>query len=74
MHTPIDRALVYPAIGTVVGSWLGCIPIALDWDRPWQSWPLTPAFGGVFGFVLSSLSALTVNAINSLAEEHLKSQ
>jgi phosphatidylinositol glycan class F len=34
--TPIERAMVYPAIGTVVGCWLGVIPIALDWDRPWQ--------------------------------------
>lgn len=32
----VERALVYPAIGTVVGCWLGIIPIALDWDRPWQ--------------------------------------
>jgi len=28
--------MVYPAIGTVIGCWLGVIPIALDWDRPWQ--------------------------------------
>lgn len=32
----VERALVFPAIGTVVGCWLGIIPIALDWDRPWQ--------------------------------------
>lgn len=28
--------MVYPAVGAVLGSWLGVIPIALDWDRPWQ--------------------------------------
>lgn len=32
----IERALVYPAIGTVLGCWAGVIPVGLDWDRPWQ--------------------------------------
>ncbi|KAL4076845.1 GPI biosynthesis protein family Pig-F-domain-containing protein [Scleroderma yunnanense] len=32
----IERAIVYPAIGTVLGAWFGAFPIALDWDRPWQ--------------------------------------
>ena len=32
----VERALLFPAIGTVAGCWLGIIPIALDWDRPWQ--------------------------------------
>lgn len=28
--------MVYPAAGTIIGCWVGVIPIALDWDRPWQ--------------------------------------
>lgn len=32
----VERILVYQAIGTLFGSWVGIIPIALDWDRPWQ--------------------------------------
>jgi len=36
IRSPIERAVVYPAIGSFVGAWLGTIPIALDWDRPWQ--------------------------------------
>lgn len=35
-RNPIERAIVYPTFGTVVGSWLGIIPMALDWERPWQ--------------------------------------
>lgn len=23
-------------IGALLGTWLGTVPIALDWDRPWQ--------------------------------------
>lgn len=41
----------------VLGTWLGVIPIPLDWDRPWQQWPITllaGGYGGAFaGFVLS---------------------
>lgn len=32
----VERALVYPWVGAVLGSWISIIPIALDWDRPWQ--------------------------------------
>lgn len=32
----IERALVYPFIGALIGTFLGVAPIALDWDRPWQ--------------------------------------
>jgi phosphatidylinositol glycan class F len=32
----MERALVYPIVGTLVGAWAGAIPIPLDWDRPWQ--------------------------------------
>ena len=35
-RTPVERALVYPAVGAVMGSWAGAIPIGLDWERPWQ--------------------------------------
>lgn len=36
IRSPIERAVVYPALGAIIGAWLGTIPIALDWDRPWQ--------------------------------------
>ncbi|KAF9224988.1 hypothetical protein BS17DRAFT_731777 [Gyrodon lividus] len=70
----IERAMVYPAVGTVIGSWLGAIPIALDWDRPWQAWPLTPLFGGLGGYIVGALIAFASSATKWLAEEHLRSQ
>ncbi|KAH7876300.1 GPI biosynthesis protein family Pig-F-domain-containing protein [Lentinula edodes] len=73
IYNPIERAVVYPAVGAVLGSWLGVIPIALDWDRPWQAWPLTPAYGALVGYITASLAALTVSGIKALAEEHLRS-
>jgi phosphatidylinositol glycan class F len=70
----VERAIVFPAIGTVIGCWIGVIPIALDWDRPWQAWPLTPAFGAIGGLILSSISALTVTTMAHVAQEQSRSQ
>lgn len=65
---------MYPAIGTLAGSWVGAIPIALDWDRPWQAWPLTPAYGAVVGYIVATLAALTVTAITLSAKAHISAQ
>lgn len=54
---------MYPAIGAVCGAWAGAYPIALDWDRPWQAWPLTPAFGAILGYILGSFNAIFVGAV-----------
>ncbi|OCH90481.1 hypothetical protein OBBRIDRAFT_776854 [Obba rivulosa] len=67
-RTPIERALVYPAAGALFGCWSGAIPIGLDWERPWQAWPLTPAYGAVAGYILGSLAALVVSSVKYLAE------
>ncbi|KAJ6519195.1 GPI biosynthesis protein family Pig-F-domain-containing protein [Mycena sanguinolenta] len=72
-RTPVERAMLYPALGALAGAWLGVIPIALDWDRPWQAYPLTPALGAIAGYILASIAALTASAIGFLAEEHLRS-
>ncbi|KAF5339171.1 hypothetical protein D9611_011148 [Ephemerocybe angulata] len=61
----VERALVYPAVGTVLGAWAGIIPTALDWDRPWQAWPLTPAYGALLGYIASSILAVTLDAVIS---------
>ncbi|KAJ7672538.1 GPI biosynthesis protein family Pig-F-domain-containing protein [Mycena polygramma] len=73
VRTPVERAMLYPAVGTMVGCWLGVIPIALDWDRPWQAWPLTPALGAVVGYILASIAALTASAVRFFADEHIRS-
>ncbi|CUM62969.1 uncharacterized protein PRCAT00000529001 [Priceomyces carsonii] len=43
----------------LVGTWLAVIPIPLDWDRPWQQWPITLISGAYFGsFVGGTISLL----------------
>lgn len=38
-NNDLEIALLYPALGAVIGCWSGAIPIPLDWDRPWQVSP-----------------------------------
>ncbi|KAF7293048.1 hypothetical protein MIND_01204200 [Mycena indigotica] len=72
-RSPVERAILYPSIGTIVGSWIGVIPIALDWDRPWQAWPLTPTTGAITGYIFASILALAASGVRFLADEHLRS-
>ncbi|KAF7986121.1 hypothetical protein HWV62_41565 [Athelia sp. TMB] len=73
-QTPAERAMVYSAVGATLGSWTGAFPIALDWERPWQAWPLTPAFGALFGYGVGSLAALIVSAFQWLVDEGVRDQ
>lgn len=45
---PFDEAGVWGgAVGCMVGGWIGAVPMALDWDRDWQAWPI-PVLTGVY--------------------------
>ena len=39
------------SVGTLLGAWLGAVPIPLDWDRAWQAWPVTIVTGAYIGCV-----------------------
>ncbi|KAF4981606.1 hypothetical protein FZEAL_2618 [Fusarium zealandicum] len=41
-------------VGTIVGAWLGAVPIPLDWDREWQKWPVTIVVGAYLGYFVGS--------------------
>lgn len=43
------------ALGSCLGAWLGAVPIPLDWDRPWQAFPITIVTGAYIGYALGSL-------------------
>ncbi|KAG7528036.1 hypothetical protein FFLO_06456 [Filobasidium floriforme] len=63
LRTSLERATVYPVYGTLIGTWCGVIPMALDWDRPWQAYPLTLAFGSILGFIASGFASFSVSAV-----------
>ncbi|KAG7191484.1 Glycosylphosphatidylinositol (GPI) anchor assembly protein [Scheffersomyces spartinae] len=51
----LKSSILLSAFLAVLGTWLGVIPIPLDWDRPWQAWPITLVTGGYTGAFLGGL-------------------
>ncbi|KRY73533.1 Nitrogen permease regulator 2-like protein [Trichinella pseudospiralis] len=52
-----DFFVYYITYGTYLGAYLGAIPIPLDWDRPWQRWPITCVVGALIGFGIGNICA-----------------
>ena len=45
------------ALYSLMGAWLGAIPLPLDWDRDWQVWPISCCLGATLGNLLANLVA-----------------
>lgn len=43
---------------TLMGTWLGAIAIPLDWDRPWQAWPIPCITSALIGYTLAHFFTL----------------
>ncbi|XP_031439196.1 phosphatidylinositol-glycan biosynthesis class F protein [Clupea harengus] len=52
-----DTSLQITTGCSVLGAWLGAFPIPLDWDRPWQVWPVSCTLGATVGFLTGLLVA-----------------
>ena len=52
---PVDFLWFGGAWGSLAGAWMGAIPIPLDWDRPWQRWPVTCVAGADAGFAVGTV-------------------
>lgn len=52
-----DTSLQITTACSVFGAWLGAIPIPLDWDRPWQVWPVSCTLGATIGFTIGLVGA-----------------
>ena len=58
---PIVNTLYVNALGAFVGAWFGAFPIPLDWDRPWQEWPISCNIGLTLGASLGNCVSLYRN-------------
>ncbi|KAH0944453.1 hypothetical protein HN011_007622 [Eciton burchellii] len=43
---------------TILGTWLGATVIPLDWDHPWQAWPIPCVIGALFGYLIGHIITL----------------
>ncbi|CEG44375.1 phosphatidylinositol-glycan biosynthesis class f protein [Plasmopara halstedii] len=65
--------LVCSSIGAMLGAYVGAFPIPLDWDRPWQQWPLTCVYGTLIGHAAGILISIVRSATSaSLAAKETK--
>ncbi|CAN8312288.1 unnamed protein product [Cochlearia groenlandica] len=56
----IEYMIVIPAYGAIIGGWFGAWPMPLDWERPWQEWPICVCYGGIGGFVIGQFCSLSL--------------
>ncbi|MBW0487664.1 hypothetical protein O181_027379 [Austropuccinia psidii MF-1] len=61
----LELALLCPAFGACLGCWLGAFPIPLDWDRPWQTWPITCVVGTSIGHACGTITAMILCALGA---------
>ncbi|CAG5107993.1 Similar to Alcohol dehydrogenase class-3 (Saara hardwickii) [Cotesia congregata] len=54
---------------TLVGTWCGAIVIPLDWDRPWQEWPIPCVIGA---FVIKCRAAVAWKEKEPLSLEEIE--
>ncbi|XP_015119355.1 phosphatidylinositol-glycan biosynthesis class F protein [Diachasma alloeum] len=54
----IAEAMSLNIKATLLGTWLGVIVIPLDWDRPWQVWPIPCVIGALVGYMTAHFITL----------------
>ncbi|XP_020209223.1 phosphatidylinositol-glycan biosynthesis class F protein [Cajanus cajan] len=54
----IEYLLCLPAHGAVIGAWFGAWPMPLDWERPWQEWPISVSYGAIAGYLVALVASL----------------
>ncbi|KFP02941.1 phosphatidylinositol-glycan biosynthesis class F protein [Calypte anna] len=52
-----ESSLQITTICSILGAWFGAFPIPLDWDRPWQVWPISCSLGATFGYLAGLIIA-----------------
>ncbi|KAK3931400.1 Phosphatidylinositol-glycan biosynthesis class F protein [Frankliniella fusca] len=60
---PLSPVLQHIVRVTLLGAWLGAFVIPLDWDRPWQEWPVPCCVGALMGYVAAHATAMIQVAI-----------
>ncbi|XP_010532077.1 PREDICTED: phosphatidylinositol-glycan biosynthesis class F protein-like [Tarenaya hassleriana] len=55
-----DYMITVPAYGAIIGAWFGAWPMPLDWERPWQEWPISVSYGAIGGYIAGKLVSLVL--------------
>ncbi|KAI1308455.1 hypothetical protein EDD11_004278 [Mortierella claussenii] len=62
-QTYTEAALYCQGMMAIFGAWLGSIVIPLDWDRPWQAWPVPCVLGAFLFYCIGTVAGLVVSIV-----------
>ncbi|KAF9303403.1 hypothetical protein BGZ74_003804 [Mortierella antarctica] len=62
-ETFTEAALYCQGMMAIFGAWLGSIVIPLDWDRPWQAWPVPCVLGAFLFYMIGTAVGLVVSIV-----------
>ncbi|XP_021905313.1 uncharacterized protein C1450.15 [Carica papaya] len=64
----IDYMICLPAYGAIIGAWFGAWPMPLDWERPWQQWPICVTYGAMVGYTVAMVASFYLVLIHHRRE------
>ncbi|MED6180841.1 hypothetical protein PIB30_013924 [Stylosanthes scabra] len=53
----VEYLICLPAHGAVIGGWFGAWPMPLDWEMPWQEWPICVSYGAIGGYMVGLVAS-----------------
>ncbi|CAN4086489.1 unnamed protein product [Withania somnifera] len=68
-----DCMICLPARGAVIGAWFGAWPMPLDWESPWQEWPIYVTYGAIAGYLMGLVASVGCIFFRNL-QQHLKEE
>ncbi|KAL9314291.1 hypothetical protein ACSQ67_019743 [Phaseolus vulgaris] len=69
----IEYLICLPAHGALIGAWFGAWPMPLDWERPWQEWPISVSYGTIVGYLVALVASLGF-ILACFRSQHIKSE
>ncbi|CAH8599630.1 unnamed protein product [Heterobilharzia americana] len=51
-----EKFVAFMGYGCIIGAWLSAGFLILDWDRPWQAWPIPCVVGAFLGVIVGLLA------------------
>lgn len=70
----IDYMVCFPAHGAILGSWFGAWPMPLDWERPWQEWPICVTYGALVGYAIGMVTSCLFVLLPSRQQQRIKGE
>ncbi|CAO3677143.1 unnamed protein product [Umbelopsis vinacea] len=71
-HSPsnnAEMAAYMQAVSVLIGAWLGAVVIPLDWERPWQQWPVSCVLGSLLGQAVGAVGTIVLHLMPATMDE-----